>query len=156
MKGFHRVAVTEDRDRGEKEIKRAFKKLKGSFVTVGVHDGTGEYPNGVAVSQVAFWNEFGTKNIPQRSFIRSTVDENAQLFNSEIKRIQGQVLSLKITPAAGLRKLGRRVQEAIKKKILTGPFEPNAPSTLAGKDGTKPLIDTKLLLRSINFEVNMR
>ena len=148
--------ATEERDKGEKRIRKLLKTLDGSFVTVGVHDGTGSYPNGVLISQVAFWNEFGAGDIPQRSFIRSAISENINEIKLLISDLQGKLLSGAVSIENALGKIGRRGQEDIKKKILTGPFIPNAPSTLKGKDGTKPLVDTRLLLRSINHEVTVK
>ena len=41
-------------------------------VNVGFFD-TDQYPDGTYVAQVAYWNEFGTKGMPARPFMRQTI-----------------------------------------------------------------------------------
>jgi hypothetical protein len=46
-----------------------------------------------------------------------------------------------------------RAQAAVKNKVVTGPFEPNKPATIARKGSDRPLIDTAQLLNSITYVV---
>lgn len=110
---------------------------------------------------IASVHEFGTdiagKNndirIPERSFIRSTLDERSREID-EFVAIQVDLMNEgKQDRASSLRKIGVFLQALIRNKINTGPFEANAPSTIASKGSARPLVDTGRLLQSINFEL---
>ena len=145
---------TSDVDKGAKRIRKDMNKLDSAYVTVGVHEGAGAYPSGVPVATVAFWNEFGTRSAPARPFFRSAIDEKINDIISYIDEMRAEIINGKCTPKHALEKIGFYVQEIIKAKILSNVPPPNAPGTLARKAGTKTLVDSRLLLRSIAFEVH--
>lgn len=146
---------TTDRDRGEKRIRRSLKELDGRFVLIGINEGAGQYPTGVAIALVGFWNEFGTVTAPERSFIRSAIIENEKKIDAERGRLLSRVLDGSMTEERALAALGFMVSEMIKTKIEDLQIPANAPSTIAGKPtiGDNPLINTRLMKRSISFEV---
>lgn len=110
---------------------------------------------------LAATNEFGTDRagagrnitIPERSFIRSTMLENRSLFQKFIKAGIIQIMNGEITSTLFLNRLGLLVQSKIQQKINSGPFEPNAPSTIARKKSAQPLIDTGRLRQSITYRL---
>ena len=60
---------------------RVERNSSGSLrIEAGIFEDAGE-----EVLNKAYWNEYGTKNIPERSFVRSTFDE-------EIDRISGEIV----------------------------------------------------------------
>lgn len=135
-----------------------------SYVTIGVNEreGTKVHPGNIelkgaagrrraTVAEVAFWAEFGTRTAPERSWLRSTVDENMNLFEAVRDKALNDIAAGKTTPKQGLSQLGFVIRESCKNKIKMGPFAPNAPSTAARKGGNKPLIDSTLFLRSITY-----
>lgn len=141
------------------KLRRLVSQLKESYVTVGVHEGAGEYEDGTLVAEVALWNEFGTETIPARSFIRSTLNENATQINAWRREVLAKVLKGEITVRRALETIGYRLRELVKNKINSNVPPPNAPSTVAKKkrEGVAPrtLIETELLLRSIEYRVVM-
>jgi hypothetical protein len=142
-----------DKDRGYKRIKAELRKLSEMEATVGIHEGAGSYEGGPSVAQVAFWNEYGTRIAPARSFIRSTVAEKEKAI--EDKKVEG-LLGLyegKKTARQAIASVALFLSESIKNKIKSNVPPPNAPSTLAGKVRTGTLIDSGLLLRSVDYEV---
>jgi hypothetical protein len=149
---------TIERDLGFKEIRKRLKEIKGSFVTVGVHEGSGSYDNDVTIAEVAFFNEFGTETAPERSFMRSTMDENKSDLLEKNKKLKDDILSLRKTTKQALSELGFEIKERIQGKIEDLREPPNAPSTIKGKPtvGDNPLVHTRTLKRSINYEVNIR
>jgi hypothetical protein len=151
------VNRTVEKDLGAKKILQHIKQMKNASGTIGIHEGAGNYPNGEEIVAVAFWNEFGTVNAPERSFIRSTVDENRAKIQGQIKADIGKVLDLRKTPKQVLSSVGFQVQELIRGKIETLRTPPNAPATIANKPeiGDNPLVESRLLKRSINFEVDI-
>lgn len=150
---------TIDKDLGAEELMAEARAAKGAFVTIGVHqeEGGEAYPDSQAtVAEVAFWNEFGTITAPERSFIRSTVDENQKVLEAMTAKLLSDVLAGKLTTKMALDKIGFRIQELIKKKILELNDPKNAPSTIARKGFNNPLVDSRRLWRSIAFETVLK
>lgn len=140
-----------------KKVKKTLERIKGSYVTVGVHEDAGEYEDGTSVAEVALWNEFGTERIPERSFIRSTLHENMSRINGWRQDLLSDVIEDKITLEHALDVLGFRMRELVRAKINSNIPPPNAPSTVAHKrlEGVPPrtLVETGLLARSVEYKV---
>lgn len=139
---------------------KRMKKLKGSYVSIGVHEGAGAYDSGIPVFQVAIWNEFGNKQIPEHAFFRTALDGHESEINSWREELLKQVMDGKITEQKALASLGFRIQVLIQNQIKSNMPPENAPSTVAAKvrDGVAPetLIWSGLMLRSITFQVVMK
>ncbi len=147
-------------DRAYKDLLKRAQELKKGFVTVGVHEGAGEYASGVSVVEVALWNEFGTETAPERSFIRSTLAGSESLINQWRIELLGKVVDGTMTAAKALEALGFRLRELIKNKINSNIPPPNAESTASSKRAkglaARTLVETTLLLRSIEFRVKRK
>lgn len=155
-----KVTIT---SKGEDELKKfieRMKSIKSAYVTIGVHEDAGQYQDGTSVVSVALWNEFGTETIPSRPFMRSVAYGMEADINRLREKVLGEVVDGRKTAEKALEEIGFFVREQIKNKIVNGGFAPNAPSTVAAKkrDGVapNPLIDTTLLLRSIEYRVVMK
>jgi hypothetical protein len=146
-------------------------KIKGSYVAIGIHEGAGEYPDGPSVVEVGFWNEFGTETIPERSFIRSTIDGHEGEINSWRTQLVGQIIDGKITTEKALETLGFRIRELIRNTIKsdvpppygTGKGGADANEIARRQEakrakGIAPvtLIESGLLLRSIEYKVVLK
>ena len=140
-------------------------------------DGTGknakpaQFAKIPSLGDVAVWNEFGTSppnkgvgkfgpvhGTPERSFIRSTFDENVKVgwkeYADELRKaiINGQIDTDK---ALGL--MGQRIKRDTQAKIRSNIPPPNAQSTIDAKGGKdKTLINTGQLLNSIDYEVHRK
>ena len=144
------------------QLVKDFKVYGNSRVTIGVHSklskgakfrGSEKYPDSDAtVAEVAFFNEFGTRRAPERSFIRSTVDAHQNEYFLMVKNLTSRIIKQSISVQGALDAIGFRVVNDIKTKILTGPFVANAPSTIKKKGFNRPLIDSQRLLNSIGFQ----
>lgn len=144
-------------DRGWAKTTAAISELHKAYVDVGVHeDATGEH--GVHVADKAAANEFGTWAIPERSFMRSTFDEQAEALGRLRARLVGGVIDGKITPAQAIGFLGEQHQKDIQAKILDGAGvpPPNHPKTIARKKSSRPLVDTGEMVQSIRWVVVRR
>ncbi len=112
------------------------------------------YDDGTSIASVAIQNEYGVpaQNIPARPFMRDTVNSNknkwAKIFGALIKQ---QKADINITQI--FHKLGMLAVGDIQKQIKSGSYVDNAPSTIAKKGFNKPLIDTGVMLKSVNYEV---
>lgn len=142
-----------DIDRGWHHIKNQVTEMKDAHVSIGVLQTAPAYPDGTTQAEVAFWNEFGTESIPERSFIRSTADENRQAYSrlmaNEVEKIFQRVSTVRLS----LEKAGLRAQGHVRKKIRAIKTPPNAPATIAAKGSSNPLIDTSSMLKSIDYRV---
>lgn len=103
--------------------------------------------------EVAIVHEFGGGHVPARSFIRATVDER----KSDILKLQRAVLLRvvdgSLTEAQGLAQIGAAVAAMVQARIVAGIDPPLAPSTIARKKSSKPLIHTGQLRSAITFAV---
>jgi len=152
-------------DSGKSEAQARNKRLKQldkAYVTIGVHDDAGKYTEGNPppdVVEVALWMEYGTKNIPERSFIRSTVDEHRSQINQWREQALRQIMFDGKSVKDALESIGFKVQALIQNKIKSNVPPPLADSTAARKrkSGVAPvtLINTGLLLRSITYKVHV-
>jgi hypothetical protein len=130
------------------------KNIDRSFVTIGVHPNARPYPDGTSVQDVAFYNEFGTDTIPERSFLRSAVRENRRDLEEMLGLSLTAVLEKRSSVGRELGRIGIFVQSLIRRKILSNIPPPNAASTLSRKTGTRTLVDTRHLVSQIAWEVH--
>lgn len=136
-------------------LKAALEKLGNSkkVLRVGFLE-TATYANSegeaLPVAQVAYWNEYGTENIPPRPFFRKTIAENSSEWGKQV----GQLLKANNYDAdAALNKMGEHIKGQLTESILSYEDPPNAPSTIRKKGFNAPLRDTGTMARSIDYEV---
>jgi hypothetical protein len=150
-------------DSGMKALADRVKKLHGS-VDIGVFgDQDGEQVI------IAATQEFGTDRagkghnitIPQRSFLRSTLDEEKDTIRKRVDKAKVDVVTGKLSKKKFLSRLGLWFENKVKAKILAGgdPFIENAPSTVRakrerGRTLPIPLNDVGRLRQSIASKVN--
>lgn len=107
------------------------------------------YPNGTNVKDVALYQEFGTSRIPARPFLRpaynNNIDRWKEYIYSGLRRGEALEQLLNAVGSMGAGEVKREI------KAITAP-----PLKKRRKDGgTKPLVDTGLLLASITYEVKV-
>lgn len=164
-----------DIDRGLKELRKRFREVNGAYVKVGVTSDVGSQPKkerteggGVedgplTLVEVAWFNEFGTtrktKNggrvphVPARSFVRSTADEQRARVANMTRALSAKILRRELSVAEALKLIGEFMQAQIQRKITKLKEPPNAPSTIAAKGSSNPLIDIGQLRQNIRYEV---
>jgi hypothetical protein len=59
----------------------------------------------------------------------------------------------KIDAETAMVRLGQFAQDGIRNYIMTGNFTPNAERTKKRKNSSRPLIDSRTLLRAIRYEI---
>lgn len=159
-----------DTDRGAKAFAERIKALAAStarvrvgvladapkqeHASVGAEGGTAA-PKPVTLIEVAGWHEFGAPdaNIPQRSFIRGTVDEK----RDDIARLEAvlleNVVTGKITEDQALDQLGAKVAGMVQTRISQGIPPALAQATIDRKKSSVPLVDTGQLRSAITWQV---
>lgn len=149
------------RDLGFEEVVAQLRRMDGVFIVVGVMGGDSEtYEDGMPITQVAAINEFGTADgrVPPRPFLRTTLDERRGEIGALVERTMERLTNRKLgKPGAAAAKaaeiIGVFVQAAVQKKIVDLREPPNAPSTIAKKGSSNPLIDTGQLRQAITYTV---
>lgn len=90
--------------------------------------------------------------IPERSFLRSTHDEEGDRIINQTERAVSQVLVGKMSVDDMLDLYGQQMATAIKTKIRDIDNPPNSSATILGKGSSNPLISTGGMLESITFK----
>ena len=114
---------------------------------------------GASVVEIGAIHEFGAGNVPERSFIRDTVDtyraKYLKYMGASFRREVMDIAKSKSTPAESitLKRLGLMVEGDMKKRIAQGINPPLKPETIRKKKSSTPLIDTGQLRASIASEI---
>lgn len=117
-------------------------------VVVGVLGSAGE-----SEVTIAAIHEFGSQDghIPQRSFLRSTIDDRrGEIFDS----LELQLKKVKPEIAAG--RVGMQAVSMVRERIRDRISPALKPATIKRKGSDVPLIDSGRLLQSITSEVRVR
>lgn len=118
-------------------------------VRVGFPENSNNYPDGTSVIMVAMVHEFGSpaRGVPERSFIRSTINENRSAYIKASKTLFSKVVKGKIDMDRALGMLGQIVVGDINQKILDIDSPP-----LKNRDGN-PLWDTGHMAQSVTYVI---
>jgi len=119
-----------DIDHGWEEAKKQLNKVDGGAVRVGILQDAPAYEDGTTMAEVAFFNEFGTKTIPERSFLRTTYDENIKKYTMFVAENMFQIFAGKIKGKTAMRRLGTMAQSDIRKKIKAIKTPPLSNTTI--------------------------
>lgn len=157
-------------DRGYKEARRKFAALNVKpYVKVGVQGKEAEErkeaqtPTGImstslnmTVIDIATIHEFGASNVPQRSFLRDTIDANRRKYMSIAMILSGEIVDGKRDPVAALNLLGEKIKSDVVARITAGIPPALSEETIERKGSDVPLIDTGQLRQSISYAVERK
>ncbi len=147
-----------DTDRGWKRLGRVIRLSGRPSVTAGIHGADKGRSEG-AINNVglAAIHEFGAPqaNVPERSFIRSTVDDKLPVWRRLLTKLGGSIYALELPVEQALNVVGLRMASDIQRTINKGrpEWDDLKPRTIARKASAKALIDTRELLRSVKHYV---
>jgi hypothetical protein len=124
---------------------------EGPTLSVGFLEGA-TYPDGTSVAMVAAVNEFGApaNNQPPRPFFRTMIAEKSPTWGTSL------AATLKATnydPKAALGLMGEGIKGQLQQSILDLTSPPLSPKTIARKGFDKPLIDSSVMINSVNYVV---
>ena len=111
---------------------------------------TAKYPDGTPVAQVALWNDAGTETSPPRAFFRQTIAEHGKSWGNALGD------NLKASGMDGDKALaltGEGIKDNIVSSIVTFSDPQNAPRTIAKKGFNKPLVDSGVMQRSVDYDI---
>jgi hypothetical protein len=154
-----------DKDSGFRKLVEGLGLLDRYAVDVGIlQDKGGELTEDgdITLAGYASVNEFGSADgrVPERSFLRSTVDENAAKYGDLLTKAMGRATDRIVRGEAApsiiyteLGRVGLRAVRDVKRKIRDLRDPPNSPVTIALKGSSNPLIDTGHMRKSISHRV---
>jgi len=162
-----RKPKTKDIDIGEKRVRKDMKKINKSFVTIGIHASASPYKlelGTIPVYVVAACHEFGTQKIPERSFMRSTVDREREKWWKLIEKLIDSITKGKVKPEDALNIVGIEVMEAIHETINNFlkyfPQKDISPARIKQKKrefaARRPLVATYHMRDSILYKVTIK
>jgi hypothetical protein len=140
------------------QFKKDMADVKSLVVKVGLMGESAAIKDegGFSVVDYGAANEFGTATIPERSYIRSTMDERAKRFAGKGFQLGQEIMAGTITKTKALMIMGQLIAVNIIQKINSIHVPPNAPSTIEQKGSSKPLVDKGRLRQSITYEVTSK
>lgn len=149
------VKVKDVREKYDRFVELLYTNKDGQRLDVGIQPERAalEYERGVTIIEVAIWNEFGTKTIPSRSWLRGWFQENQNYVTGWLLGEFKRVARGEQTKVQALQRVGEKCVASIKQRIVARIPPPNAPSTIAKKGSNVPLIDTGIFLGSIGAKV---
>ncbi len=153
-----RVKVTvQDRDRG-------FQKLAGELggmgtVTLGVHgdDAAKPHPNSEwSIGELAYRHEVGL-GVKERSWLRVWMDANEARMLAETKAAYLDVMAGRTTRKKAMAALGYKWVAELRQNIADGKvYPPLAPSTIARKGHSIPLLESATLANHITYKLFLK
>lgn len=142
-----------------KQMERVIKEMCSKSVKVGLPKekvGGKVYGNGWTVLDNGVVHEYGTPDIPRRSFLRTPFLINEKAIRKFIAAQSEKVLAGDTTPEAALNLIGIKAQKISLKAFDTrgyGKWPDISDATKAAKGSSKPLIDRSILRQSITWVV---
>lgn len=142
------VKITTLKD-NTKKITAELRRISQQKLVVGIIDPT--------IAEYATYNEFGTKHIPERSFLRSTYDEQIGKWQKQLEQGISAIVNMRADANRVWDLLGIKATQDVQRKLRSNVPPPNSPATIRQKGaGKTTLFDTGALLRSITYEVRPR
>ena len=141
-----KMVVEVSDDGGIDKMISNLKGLDGTEVEAGLFGGFAK--------NKAIWNEYGTsRGIPARPFLRNTLYGNEARFAQFVTPFVEDILN-GASVGVYASNLGNFMVSRIRQTIDEGNFVPLAPSTVAKKGHSRPLIDTGDMYGSIDWRAN--
>jgi len=124
------------------------------IVSVGIIDAGSHIDGDLTVASIGFIHEFGTEKIPERSFMRSTIQEKKKDIIALQKKLLKQIVLGAISQNKALGLIGEFTSDLMSQKIVSISDPPNKSQTIKRKGSSNPLVDTGQMKNSITYEVN--
>ena len=140
-------------------LKKLAARFDNSEAQVGFFD-SARYEDGTPVATAAAASEYGvpSKNIPPRSFMRSTMHEKARTWSKVIANVTKVFISGTQELDDVMETIGLIAAGDMRKKITQISNPPLKESTIKarksrGNSSTKPLVDTRTMLPALTHTV---
>lgn len=146
-----------DEDFGYKRIVKELEELGKLKLIIYIDDKKSYEKTGASVDYIAMIMEYGSEefnvSFPARPFFRPTFDAHYEHFAKKIEIGIGNIISGNSTARKVLQDVGRYAVKKVRETINNGKFPELDEKTIKRKKSKKPLIDTKLLYRSVKYKI---
>lgn len=145
--------IVRDKDLGYKNLMQFFRQ-SGKSAEIGIFENKKD-EEGRTIAEYATHNEFGTKKIPERSFMRSAYDENI----NEIMRVIEKATAMGCTTSRQFEQIlkvaGEKIRNVIIMKIRSAKSwaRPLAYSTIRAKGHDTILIHSGNMWKAIDVRI---
>ncbi len=139
-----RKSKVTDKDRGYKKSMAALDRLskRGGFtIDVGFIDEEN--------AKKAAFNEFGTRDIPERPFMRTAFDRNLKKYNAMSRKNLAAVASGQKSLQRFEDALGEEMKKDVIESIQNWRTPPNTTETAKEKGFNNPLVETGAMQRAV-------
>ena len=109
--------------------------------------------DGLSNAEIGAIHEFGLGHVPERSFIRGTVDANRSEINARLKAVAGGIFKARDEIKRGAALFGEWFVGKMKMRIRDGIAPALKQETIDRKHSSTPLIDHGELLGSLTYDV---
>lgn len=133
-------------------LKAALTGKRERVVNVGFPASAKE-PDGTSTAFIAAVHEFGSEHVPERSFMRTSLEANRNKRKTLNAQNLKKVLNGGMSVDTALGQLGLMASSDIKEQIKNGSFAPLKEATIKCKGSSKPLIDTGQMRQSVTYEL---
>ena len=137
-----------DKDMGLKRFLRTIDEAPKRRVAVGIVDGE--------IATYAAANEYGAGNIPERPFMRTTIDAEQERWGQELRDAVGKAIDGSGTLKGAYTKVGLKVRNQMIRTIVNWKTPPNTEAVARRKGANNPLVDTGAMQRAITVEVRKK
>lgn len=142
-----------EKDNGAAELLLRFRRgVKLRVGLVGPAAQAAHVGTTLTVAEIGAIHEFGTLKIPQRSFVRATIDAELERTRGLMRRVAAAVLR-GVAPETAARRFGEQMVKAIQARIDSNIPPPLAPATVKKKGHDLALVDTGQMKAAISYEV---
>lgn len=149
------AVTTETKPNLFKRILDSAKGLTEKGVVAGFPKGrlnTPHYENGESIIDVAIKNNYGM-GVPRRDFMTPSSKKWMKFFSESLDIVRRDMLDNKLDSDKFLKAMGQKGSDIISKEIIALDTPPNAPSTIAKKGSSNPLVDTGAMSRSTTWQI---
>ena len=133
-------------------LKKVLTGKRERIVNVGFPASAKE-PDGASTAMIAAVHEYGNEHVPERSFMRTSLQKNRGRYSALNEQNLKKVLNGGMSVDAALGQLGLMASSDIKEQIKNGSFAPLKQATIKRKGSSKPLIDTGQMRQSVTYEL---
>ncbi|WP_342441242.1 hypothetical protein MHB65_17960 [Lysinibacillus sp. FSL K6-0075] len=141
------------------QLVQSIRELRNFEIEVGIFGSDDSFYAMIATVHefgITIRKERGSIVIPERSFLRSTFDEKNDEWIKFVKKQLPKLLDGQMSARTICERLGAKMVGDIQRKLTQLDDPPNAPSTIAQKGSSNPLIDKGGLRQRITYKVVTR
>lgn len=108
---------------------------------------------GSDVLNIAVWNHYGTRTIPERPFLDNAMRDNKAKYQRAMRNSAKRILRGETGMRTILSRLGLQAQGDVQEEITALRSPPNAPGTIKQKGSSNPLIHTGRMRQAVTHKV---